>query len=170
MALLDFLQGIGKTSVPITPFNPNAPTEGADLGGVDPTEMGAFGASQAPAQPKKEGLLSRIMATGDDGVTFGDKLYAVPFEALKVAKNVDDNAAHFTLNMTQERLKNAPGFAKEEWPNFSDERFVVRLYDFYGVEHRTGFRPRHDDRVKPIDSRKHEGGETFDRDRNKVDR
>lgn len=76
MALLDFLQGIGKTSVPIAPFNPNAPTEGPDLGGVDPTEMGAFGASQAPAQPKKEGLLSRIMATGDDGVTFGDKLYA----------------------------------------------------------------------------------------------
>lgn len=75
MALLDFLQGIGKTSVPITPFNPNAPTEGPDLGGVDPTEMGAF-AGQAPAQPKKEGLLSRIMATGDDGVTFGDKLYA----------------------------------------------------------------------------------------------
>lgn len=76
MALLDFLQGIGKTSVPITPFNPNAPVDGPDLGGVDPTEMGAFGASQAPAQPKKEGLLSRIMATGDDGVTFGDKLYA----------------------------------------------------------------------------------------------
>lgn len=75
MALLDFLQGIGKTSVPITPFNPNAPVDGPDLGGVDPTEMGAF-AGQAPAQPKKEGLLSRIMATGDDGVTFGDKLYA----------------------------------------------------------------------------------------------
>ena len=75
MALLDFLQGIGKTSVPITPFNPNAPMDGPDLGGVDPTEMGAF-ASQAHAQPKKEGLLSRVMATGDDGVTFADKLYA----------------------------------------------------------------------------------------------
>lgn len=64
-------------SVPITPFNPNAPVDGPDLGGVDPTEMGAVGGSAgAPVSPRKEGLLSRLTATGDDGVTFGDKLYA----------------------------------------------------------------------------------------------
>lgn len=107
---LDFLQGIGKTSVPITPFNPNAPTEGPDLGGVDPTEMGAFGASQAPAQPKKEGLLSRIMATGDDGVTFGDKLYA----AGGIIKGDGDPLSQINAKRTEYKANEKTRLAEEK--------------------------------------------------------
>lgn len=109
MALLDFLQGIGKTSVPITPFNPNAPTEGPDLGGVDPTEMGAF-AGQAPAQPKKEGLLSRIMATGDDGVTFGDKLYA----AGGIIKGEGDPLSQINAKRTEYKANEKTRLAEEK--------------------------------------------------------
>ena len=109
MALLDFLQGIGKTSVPITPFNPNAPTEGPDLGGVDPTEMGAF-AGQAPAQPKKEGLLSRIMATGDDGVTFGDKLYA----AGGIIKGDGDPLSQINAKRTEYKANEKTRLAEEK--------------------------------------------------------
>ena len=110
MALLDFLQGIGKTSVPITPFNPNAPAEGPDLGGVDPTEMGAFGSGQAPAQPKKEGLLSRIMATGDDGVTFGDKLYA----AGGIIKGDGDPLSQINAKRTEYKANEKTRLAEEK--------------------------------------------------------
>lgn len=109
MALLDFLQGIGKTSVPITPFNPNAPVDGPDLGGVDPTEMGAF-AGQAPAQPKKEGLLSRIMATGDDGVTFGDKLYA----AGGIIKGDGDPLSQINAKRTEYKANEKTRLAEEK--------------------------------------------------------
>ena len=106
---LDFLQGIGKTSVPITPFNPNAPVDGPDLGGVDPTEMGAF-AGQAPAQPKKEGLLSRIMATGDDGVTFGDKLYA----AGGIIKGDGDPLSQINAKRTEYKANEKTRLAEEK--------------------------------------------------------
>lgn len=107
---LDFLQGLGKTSVPITPFNPNAPVDGPDLGGVDPTEMGAFGAGQAPAQPKKEGLLSRITATGDDGVTFADKLYAVG----GLMRGQDDPLSQINAKRTEHKANEKTRLAEEK--------------------------------------------------------
>ena len=107
---LDFLQDIGKTSVPITPFNPNAPVDGPDLGGVDPTEMGAFGAGQAPAQPKKEGLLSRITATGDDGVTFADKLYAVG----GLMRGQDDPLSQINAKRTEYKANEKTRLAEEK--------------------------------------------------------
>lgn len=74
MAFLDFLGGANPFGAKGTPFNPNAPVETGALGGIDPTEMGAAG--PMPQAEKPEGFLSKVFGTGDDGVTFADKLYA----------------------------------------------------------------------------------------------
>ena len=46
----------------------------------------------------------------------GDKLFAVPMQALKLARE----EKRFILDVDKERLKNAPGFDKNHWPDMSD--------------------------------------------------
>jgi len=67
----------------------------------------------------------------------GEKYFAVPWAALKPAagqKPADRD--HYVLNMDKERLKNAPGFDKNNWPNMADRSWVEQIYAFYGVPSR----------------------------------
>jgi len=57
----------------------------------------------------------------------GDKYFAVPWNALKV----DGNDKCLILNVSKERLKNAPGFDKDHWPNFADPTFVDEMRGYY---------------------------------------
>jgi len=58
----------------------------------------------------------------------GDKYFAVPWEALQLT---DDQKA-VVLDVTKRDLKQAPGFDKNNWPDFSGETAFV-IYEFYGV-------------------------------------
>jgi sporulation protein YlmC with PRC-barrel domain len=60
----------------------------------------------------------------------GDKLFAVPFEALRL----DPEKEHFVLNVTKERLEQAPGFDKDDWPSTSDRTWGRGIHEFYGFE------------------------------------
>jgi sporulation protein YlmC with PRC-barrel domain len=60
----------------------------------------------------------------------GDKLFAIPWNALTV--NPDEHA--FILNVDKETLKNAPGFNKDNWPDFADERWGSQIYSYYGYK------------------------------------
>ena len=59
----------------------------------------------------------------------GNKLFAVPWSALKV----DTDEKCFVLNVTKDRLKEAPGFDKESWPDMTDRDWGMRIYGFYNV-------------------------------------
>ena len=50
----------------------------------------------------------------------GDKMFAVPFESMALRQNAKDNSRHFELNVTKEQLQNAPGFDKNNWPDFAN--------------------------------------------------
>jgi len=68
---------------------------------------------------------------------FGDKLFAVPFEAFRCQQNPDDKDEHIVvLNVTQEQLEGAKGFDQEHWPNFADRQFTNGLYERYNVKRR----------------------------------
>ena len=58
----------------------------------------------------------------------GDKLFAVPIEALKLSRE----EKRFILDVEKERLKNAPGFDKNDWPDTSDRAFGTKVYSYYG--------------------------------------
>ena len=60
----------------------------------------------------------------------GDKLFAVPFEALRV----DTADECMILNVDKEKLKSAPGFDKDEWPNFADSSFRDTIHSYYGTK------------------------------------
>ncbi len=58
---------------------------------------------------------------------FGDKYFAVPWEALQL----DPARKKILLDVTKKDLKQAPGFDKKNWPNLSEQRVVI--YEFYEV-------------------------------------
>ena len=60
----------------------------------------------------------------------GEKLFAIPFEALKL----DASREHFTLDVDKDKLKNAPGFDKNHPPKASDRTWGAEVYKFYGYK------------------------------------
>ena len=49
----------------------------------------------------------------------GDKLFAYPVSSFKPSANSDE----LVLNVDQERLKNAPGFDKDKWPDWTNNNY-----------------------------------------------
>jgi len=60
----------------------------------------------------------------------GDKLFAVPWSAL----TLDTVNERFILNIDRERLKDAPGFDKDDWPDMTNADWGTRVYSFYRVK------------------------------------
>ncbi len=60
----------------------------------------------------------------------GDKLFAVPWNALKL----DTENKRFTLNVERDRLENAPGFDKDKWPNMADQAWASEIHSYYGTK------------------------------------
>lgn len=69
-----------------------------------------------------------VMAHG--GVlSIGEKLFAVPWEAL----TLDTVNKRFTLNIEKERIENAPGFDKNDWPNMANQTWASQVQDYYST-------------------------------------
>jgi sporulation protein YlmC with PRC-barrel domain len=60
----------------------------------------------------------------------GDKLFAVPWEALRLS--TEDHK--FYLDVDKDRLKDAPGFDKDNWPDSADRTFQTNVYSYYGYK------------------------------------
>ena len=59
----------------------------------------------------------------------GDKLFAVPWNALRV----DEDEKCFILDMDKRTLEAAPGFDKDDWPDMADPTWGARIYSYYHV-------------------------------------
>ena len=60
----------------------------------------------------------------------GEKLFAVPWQALQL----DTINKRFVLDVVKERLKFAPGFDKDDWPDMSDVSWANEIHTFYGTD------------------------------------
>jgi len=60
----------------------------------------------------------------------GNKLFAVPFESF----TIDQEDEKFILDVDKDRLKDAPGFDKDNWPKHSDRNFEHEVYSYYSVK------------------------------------
>jgi len=58
---------------------------------------------------------------------FGNKFFAVPWKMFTY--NEEDDC--FMLNVDKERLKDAPGFEKDHWPNFTTRETSAAIEQFY---------------------------------------
>jgi sporulation protein YlmC with PRC-barrel domain len=62
-------------------------------------------------------------------LSLGEKLFAVPWSALKV----DTKNKRFVMDVDEERLKNAPGFDADNWPNMADTTWEKSVHAYYGT-------------------------------------
>jgi len=57
----------------------------------------------------------------------GEKLFAIPFSSF----NYDVEENEYVLDVSQERLKAAPGFDADHWPAMNNEQWNRDLYKYY---------------------------------------
>lgn len=62
----------------------------------------------------------------------GNKLFAIPLEALQFTDKNDK----IRLDVSKEKLENAPSFDEDNWPMTADNKFRDSVYSHYGVENR----------------------------------
>ena len=60
----------------------------------------------------------------------GGKLFAVPWEALKL----DTANKRFVLDVNKDRLQGAPGFDTTHWPDMADESWAREIHAWYGTK------------------------------------
>jgi sporulation protein YlmC with PRC-barrel domain len=58
----------------------------------------------------------------------GDKLFAMPSNSLDLSSTGDK----LVLNVDKERLKSAPGFDKNNWPDMASAAWITQIRTFYG--------------------------------------
>jgi sporulation protein YlmC with PRC-barrel domain len=73
----------------------------------------------------------------------GNKLFAVPWSALKV----DEDEKCFVLDIDKNSLEGAPGFDKDQWPDMADTTWRAAVYGYYGAT------PYWEDNEKPMTRR-----------------
>jgi sporulation protein YlmC with PRC-barrel domain len=59
----------------------------------------------------------------------GNKLFAVPWNALKV----DEDEKCFVLNADKQSMEKAPGFDKDDWPDMSDPEWGSEIANYYRI-------------------------------------
>jgi hypothetical protein len=59
----------------------------------------------------------------------GEKLFAVPWSAL----TLDAPNHRFLLNVEKDRLKDAPGFDQDHWPDMADQSWQKGIHSYYGT-------------------------------------
>ncbi|RZA25230.1 MAG: PRC-barrel domain containing protein, partial [Lysobacteraceae bacterium] len=113
--------------------------------GPGPALMGAetlIGDSVVNVQEEDLGDIKEIMLDMQTGqvayavlafggfLGMGEKLFAVPWQAL----HLDTANKRMVLNVDKERLKTAPGFDKDAWPDMSDMGWASGIHSFYGTD------------------------------------
>jgi len=61
----------------------------------------------------------------------GDKLFAVPWDAVRLEYDAKDKKDCLVFDVTKESLSNAPGFDKDHWPNFADPKWSAEVEKHY---------------------------------------
>ena len=113
--------------------------------GPGPALMGAdtlIGDSVVNGQEEDLGDIKEIMIDMRSGqvayavlsfggfLSMGEKLFAVPWQAL----HLDTINKRFVLNVDKDRLKTAPGFDPDAWPDMSDVSWSNQIHSFYGTD------------------------------------
>ncbi len=74
-----------------------------------------------------DGKIRYVVLSSGGFLGMGDRLFAVPWKALQQ----DKENKRFLLDVDVERLKKAPGFDKEHWPNMADAEWASTVESYY---------------------------------------
>lgn len=75
----------------------------------------------------KDGDVNYAVVSFGGFLGMGDKYFAVPLDAMEVSTGDDS----MILNVSKEKLKDAPGFDKDNWPSTADTSWYGHVRSFY---------------------------------------
>ncbi len=78
----------------------------------------------------QSGKISYAVLSFGGFLGLGEKLFAAPWTAL----TLDTINKRFVLNVEKERLVEAQGFNKEQWPDVADQSWSKKIHTYSGVE------------------------------------
>lgn len=88
---------------------------------------GSLGKIEEIVLDKTEGTVNYVVLSFGGILGLGEKLFTIPWKSLSYDQNKDG----FYLNISKERLEQAPGFNKDSWPNMDQEEWRSSISDFY---------------------------------------
>lgn len=77
----------------------------------------------------KSGKICYAVLSFGGFLSLGEKLFAVPWSAL----TVDTENERLVMDADEERLKTAPGFDPDKWPNMADAGWEKSVHSYYGT-------------------------------------
>lgn len=77
----------------------------------------------------QDGSIAYAVVSFGGFLGMGEKLFAVPWKAMTLVQD----EKYFLLDANRESLENAPGFDKDNWPDFSDSTWGHGVHDHYGT-------------------------------------
>lgn len=75
------------------------------------------------------GRVAYVVLASGGFLGIGDRLFAIPWSAL----SLDTENHRFVLDADAERIRNAPGFDKDDWPDMADQSWVDTVNTYYGT-------------------------------------
>jgi len=78
----------------------------------------------------RTGKVSYAVLSFGSFLGMGEKLFAVPWESL----TLDTEEKRFVLDVQKDRLKKAPGFDRDNWPNMADPTWVSSIHAYYRIK------------------------------------
>ena len=92
-------------------------TKGDDLGHIEEIRI-----------DKPTGRVGYAVLKYGSFLGMGGKLFALPWDILKY----DTRRDAYIIGIPEERLKNAPSFDANTWPDLGDRTFGKQIHDYYG--------------------------------------
>lgn len=80
-----------------------------------------------------DGSIGYVVLSFGGFMGMGDKLFAVPWDAF----DVDREDERFCLCVDKEKLKEAPGFDKDNWPSSANDTYFSDVNSYYEPYRRT---------------------------------
>ncbi len=80
---------------------------------------------------KAHGNVSYLVLNFGGHLGFGNKFFAIPWNLFTYNEEKDC----FVLDLDKERLQDAPGFEKDNWPNFTSPNVATSIEQFY-IKHK----------------------------------
>ncbi|CAN5596489.1 hypothetical protein BH10PLA1_BH10PLA1_14680 [soil metagenome] len=88
-----------------------------------------------------ENRISYVVVSYGGIMGLGDKYFALPYGAFE-SRSVEPDKLF--INISEDTLKNAPGFDKSSWPNMADPAMRAQIDTHYNVDHKSMSDMKHD--------------------------
>lgn len=78
---------------------------------------------------KIDGRVAYVVLSYGGFLGMGNKLFAIPWNVF----SYDAAQDCLILSLSEEKLKNSPGFDKDNWPDMSDHSWSNSIHMYYGI-------------------------------------